>query len=193
MNGSSPTYTGAYAFKAGELAFDKDRVWKCVSSAADCKATQPSLDKGETKWQLTTLKGTKKTTAEMEAATPTTQQCYKWTAGYPVMGNDVVCDPAAPTSRSWTCLDAAQCLTVKPDIATEPQTRTVWGLSTKNARVGPDGALSKIAAGITFAPIAAPKEGAAVQCDDWSTLERGTDVGAKLTWCDRGRVYACIE
>lgn len=191
VNGSSKSYVGNYKFATGELAFDVARLWKCVGSAAKCAATQPSLDTAGAVWKLTTLKGVAKTTADMLLASPVDQQCFKWAAGYPVQAGDVVCDPEAPQSRSWTVRDPVCASAVRPSLKGEKANRECWGLTTSTSRVAPDGKTT--AALIVFKSVDAPKEGAAVQCSDWSTLARGADVAAALTWCDKGRVWKCVE
>lgn len=196
VNPASGTYTGSYAFRTGDTAVNGSpaRLWKCVGSAADCKATAPKLDTTGKKWRLLTLDAAAFTAAEMTARSPTTQQCFKWVAGYPFLANDVVCDPAAPTSRSWTVRDPVAATANKPSVATEKDLRAAWGLTTADSRFGPDG--TKTATVVRFETIAAPKETAAVAaCPGWDdrTGDKLADVGSVLTWCKGGRVWTCTE
>jgi len=132
VNPASGTYTGSYAFKSGDNAVNgtPPRLWKCVGKAADCKATAPKLDTTGKKWRLLTLDALPFTAAEMAAKAPVTQQCFKWVAGYPFLANDVVCDPAAPTSRSWTVRDPVVASQNKPTLKDEKRLREAWGLTT---------------------------------------------------------------
>jgi len=130
----------------------------------------------------------------MAAKAPVTQQCFKWVAGYPFLANDVVCDPAAPTSRSWTVRDPVVAAANKPTLKDEKRLRAAWGLTTASARSQPDG--SQVAGVIQFETIAAPAEGTAVKdCAGWDDRVGATvaDIGTNSVWCKGGRVYTCVE
>jgi hypothetical protein len=186
--------TGTYEFAPAALALDRARLWKCVGTKASCQATQPSKDTDGKAWALTTLKGAAYTAAEAETLQPAVIECFAWADGYPVQAGDVLCDPAAPSKRAWTCLDATACPGSKPDVADAQRLRAVWALATEGMRVDATGARTE---GLTqrFEQRPAPKEeGAPVQCQDWDDREAAAgDLGAKLTWCDRGRVFQCVE
>lgn len=190
------TYKGTYAFKTGDRAVNGTpaRLWECVGKAEDCKATAPKSDTTGSKWRLLTLDAQAWTEAEMTAKSPVTQSCFAWAAGYPFLPGDVVCDPAAPGSRTWTVRDAVVAAANKPSLKDEARLRAAWGLTTADARYKPDG--TSTAAVIKFAKIDAPKEGAAVaKCLGWDDRVGAAlvDVGAELTWCKGGRVYKCTE
>lgn len=109
---------------------------------------------------------------------------------------DVVCDPTAPELRAWTCLHDLACPDTKPALADAARLKSTWALATEGQRADAKGVVTK---GLKqrFEPVAAPKEvGAPVQCQDWDDRERGAaDISDKqqLVWCDRGRVFKCVE
>lgn len=69
-----------------------------------------------------------------------------------------------------------------------------WALATTSQRTD---AAGKTTTGLKqrFEKVAAPAEaGAPVQCEDWDDREnKKADLGTALTWCDRGRVFKCVE
>jgi len=189
-------YKGSYAYKSGDLAVNGTpaRVWKCVGTAAACKALAPKSDVTGKSWRLLTLDAEAYSAAEQAARAPVTQQCFKWVAGYPFLANDVVCDPAAPKSRSWTVRDPVVAAQNKPTLKDEKRLRAAWGLTTESARSQPDG--TQVTGVIQFETIAAPAEAAAVKdCAGWDDRVGATalDIGTNSVWCKGGRVYTCVE
>jgi hypothetical protein len=191
-------YTGTAEFAAGDVTLDGARLWKCVGGKDACKATQPTKQgtSGAQAWALTTLVGEAYTAEEALAASPAVVQCYLWEGGYPVQKGDAVCDPDAPEKRAWTCLSALGCPDARPSLKDAGRLATTWALATTSQRTDASG---KTTTGLKqrFEKVGAPKEaGAPVQCQDWDDREKGSaakDLGTALTWCDRGRVFKCVE
>ena len=202
----SATGTGTFAFAAGDLASEvatgaaaggvsqPARIYKCAASAAACASTKPSSDATGATWQLTTLKGAVFSAAEALARQPVVRGCFLWEAGYPFAKNDEVCDPARPSSASWTCLDALKCSAAgKPGLERQSELAAVWNLATTAFRIQAGTGRQETALA-TFKVETKPKEDAPVQCSDYDDLATGADVSTKgLLWCDQGRVYACKE
>lgn len=189
---TAATATGTYEFAPAALALDRERLWKCVGTKETCKATQPSADTDGKAWALTTLKGAAFTAAEAAAKQPAVVECFAWADGYPVQQGDVLCDPLAPSKRAWTCLDPLLCKE-KPELKDAARLAAVWSLATEGSRADATGAVTRGLL-LRFKSKDAPKEeGAPVQCEDWDDRVGTADLGAKLTWCDRGRVFRCVE
>lgn len=120
-------------------------------------------------------------------------QCYLWQSGYPVQKGDAVCDPDAPEKRAWTCLSALGCPDATPSLKDAARLASTWALATTSQRTD---AAGKTTTGLKqrFEKVGAPAEaGAPVQCQDWDDRDSKADLGTALTWCDRGRVFKCVE
>lgn len=185
--------TTTYEFAPAALALDADRLWKCVGDKAACATVQPSADTDGKAWALTTLKGAAFTDAEALAQQPAVVECFPWADGYPVQQGDTVCDPLAPSKRAWTCLDPLLCQG-KPELQDAARLAAVWSLATEGSRADASGAVTRgLLLRFKELPAAPKEEGAPVQCADWDDRQGTADLGEALTWCDRGRVFRCVE
>lgn len=98
------------------------------------------------------------------------------------MAGDTVCDPSLGPVIAWSCIDAALCSSVYPDITIALEITSTWSMKTDAD------------ASIVEDRTAVPNTGAAETCSDFAEkFGDNVDIGDQDNWCDADRVYTCTE